>query len=103
MDWSNVLKQAIAAAEGSLAGNWAQVAPAAQHSIELLLQTGQYIATHQNLPAPELQMLEDNQKLAMKNVLLGYQDVGIVMAEQAVAAAWAVVNQAILTAIKAAP
>ena len=101
-DWNAVLTQALAAAEESLAGNWGTVAPAASHSISLLIQTGQYISDHPELSEPVRKMLADNQKLAMKGVLLGYEDIGILAAEQAVAAAWSVVSQAITTAIGAA-
>jgi hypothetical protein len=103
VDWNAILHQAIAAAGQSLAANWATVAPSAEHSIGLLLQTAEYIAANKDtLSAPEQKMLVDNQKLAMQNVLLGYEDVGILAAEQAVAAAWAVINGALMTAIGAA-
>jgi hypothetical protein len=38
----------------------------------------------------------------MKNVLLGYEAIGIASAEQAVAAAWGVVSSALQTSIGAA-
>ena len=103
IDWNTVAKQAIAAAAASLGATWNAVAPAAQHSIELLVMTAQYIAANAaQLDADDQKLLTDNQQLAMQNVLLGYQAIGTAAAEQAVAAAWGIVQTALATAIKVA-
>lgn len=102
MDWTAVLQQATAAAESVFNQNWNAVATSAAHSISMLTQTAQYIAEHPGIPAPQRQLLINNQKLAMQNSLLGYEDVGILLAEEAVAAAWSVVSKALQTAVGAA-
>jgi len=103
MDWDTILQQAIAAAGQSLGKSLSTIAPAAEHSVSLLIQTAQTIAANNaTLEAPEQNMLVNNQKLAMQNVLLGYEDIGILAAEQAVAAAWNVISQALTAALGAA-
>jgi hypothetical protein len=99
-DWSAIAKQAVAAAASSLGATWSTVGPAAQHSIQMLTDTAEYIAANADQLKPdEYQLLINNQKLAMQNVLLGYEAIGIAAAEQAVAAAWGVVSTALETVI----
>lgn len=96
INWTNVYRQAVAAATKSLGSAWATVAPAAQHSIQMLVDTAAYIsANKEKMDSDEYQLLITNQKLAMQNVLLGYEAIGIAMAEQAVAAAWGVIENAV--------
>jgi hypothetical protein len=53
------------------------------------VDTGAYIeANKSSLSTDDCNLLTSNQTLAMKNVLLGYEAIGIAAAEQAVAAAW---------------
>lgn len=103
INWKTVGQQAITAAATSLGASWHNVEPAAEHSIQLLVQTAQYIADNSaKLDEVDRKLLADNQQLAMQNVLLGYEDIGIAAAEQAVAAAWAVIESALTTALTAA-
>jgi hypothetical protein len=100
VDWNTVAQQAITAVANSLGASWTSVSGAATHSIQLLVQTAQYIAANSaTLDQTDQKLLTDNQQLAMKNVLLGYEDVGIVAAEQAIAAASNVVQGALTTAL----
>jgi hypothetical protein len=99
-DWKAVFTQALEAAKAVLSDNWKAVAAGAEHSIALLTQTAQYIVLNPGISDVERKMLIDNQKLAMKNVLLGYEDVGILVAEQAVAAAWDVISKALSDALE---
>lgn len=101
-NWDSVLTQAIAAAQGTLKNAWSTVGPSAQHNIQLLVDTAAYIAANQSgLTDADKNLLINNQKLAMQNVLLGYEAIGIALAEQAVAAAWGVVSNALTVALSA--
>jgi hypothetical protein len=101
-DWTTVTKQAAAAVATSLGASWTTVAPTAQHSIQMLVDTAAYIeANKSSLTPDDCNLLTTNQTLAMKNVLLGYEAIGIVAAEQAVAAAWGVISAALQTTIDA--
>jgi hypothetical protein len=100
IDWNAVGREAITAAITSLGASWDKVRPTTQPSIQLLVQTGQYIVdNYANLSEIERRLLEEGQRLAIKNVLLAYEDIGILAAEQAVAAVWAVIEKAIKTAL----
>jgi hypothetical protein len=102
-DWSTVLQQATTAAANSLGGTWDTVSQTAEHSVQMLVDTGAYIETNKaSLSTDDCNLLVSNQALAMKNVLLGYEAIGIASAEQAVAAAWDVVSSALQTSIGAA-
>jgi hypothetical protein len=68
----------------------------------VLVDTGAYIETNKSsLCADDCNLLVSNRALAMKNVVLGYEAIGIAAAEQAVAAAWGVVSSALQTSIGA--
>jgi hypothetical protein len=98
-NWSNVLQQAVTAAENALGQKWQPVAASATHEVTLLTQTAQYIETNKaGMTADEYNSVVGNQKLAMQTVLLGYEDIGIALAEQAVQAAWNVISAALKTA-----
>jgi hypothetical protein len=102
VNWNTVAQQAIAAAQHSLGASWNTAASGAIHSIQLLVQTAQYIAANSaTLDQRDRELLTDNQQLAMKNVLLGCEDISIAAAEQAAAAAWNVVQGALATALAA--
>jgi hypothetical protein len=99
-DWTTVLKQATTATATSLGASWTTVSPTVQHSIQMLADTAAYIeANKDSLTQDDVTLLTTNQTLAMKNVLLGYEAIGIAAAEQAVAAAWGVISSALQTAI----
>jgi len=69
----------------------------------MLVDTAAYIeANKPSLSTDNCKLLVTNQGLAMKNVLLGYEAIGIAAAEQAVAAAWNVISSALQTSIGAA-
>jgi hypothetical protein len=102
-DWNQVAQNALSATKESLGQSWLTAQPAAQHSVQSLVATAQYIAENQNsLSEDERKLLITNQKLAMQNVLLGYEAIGIVAAEEAVDAAWGVVSSVLGGIIDAA-
>lgn len=99
-DWSIVLKQALAAAKGVIGDNWSTVQTGAIHAVQQLIQTGQYIkANASKMSDDERQSLVENQKFAMQTVLLGYEDIGRAVAAAATAAAWAVIEKALVAAL----
>ena len=101
-DWTTVFQQATAAAATSLAASWNSVSQTAEHSVQMLVDTAAYIELNKSsLSTDDCNLLTSNQTLAMKNVLLGYEAIGIVAAEQAVAAAWDVVSSALQSSIGA--
>ena len=102
-DWTTVFQQATAAAATSLGASWNSVSQTAEHSVQMLVDTGAYIELNKpSLSTDDCNLLVSNQALAMKNVLLGYEAIGIAAAEQAVDAAWGVVSSALQTSIGAA-
>jgi hypothetical protein len=101
-DWSQIAQNALLAAKQSLGQSWSTVQPATQHSVQLLVTTAEYIAANEDsLSEDERNLIITNQKLAMQNVLLGYEAIGIVAAEEAVDAAWGVVSSALSKVIGA--
>ena len=103
VDWTSVYRDAIEAATQSLGRSWNAVAPAAVHSIQTLVDTAAYIEAHEDeLSDTDCQLLAKNQKLAMENVLIGYEAIGIAAAELAVAAAWDVISSALEKALSVA-
>jgi hypothetical protein len=102
-DWTTVFNQAASAAASSLGATWTLVAATAQHSIQMLVDTAAYIEVNKaSLTPDDCDLLTTNQTLAMKNVLLGYEAIGIVAAEQAVDAAWGVISVALDDTVSAA-
>jgi hypothetical protein len=99
-NWKDIINQAINAAKAVIGGNWSTVKTSAIHSIQQLAQTAQYIkANDAKLSPDERSSLIDTQKQAMQVVLLSYQDIGIAIAQGAVAAAWAVIEGALTAAL----
>jgi hypothetical protein len=101
-DWTTVSRQATAAAATSLGASWNAVSQTAEHSVQMLVDTAAYIeANKSSLSSDDCTLLTSNQTLAMKNVLLGYEAIGIAAAEQAVAAAWGIVSSALQSSMGA--
>jgi hypothetical protein len=102
IDWTNVgnsVEQAVAAVIGA---DWGVVAPAAKAQIAALVQTAQAIeADKDNMSAAEYNGLRLSQQRAVEGVLSAYAAISIVVAEQAAAAAWSIVAQALKTAYPA--
>ena len=102
INWANVgssAEQAVAAVVGA---DWGVVAPAAKAQIAALVQTAQAIeADKDNMSAAEYDGLRISQQRALEGVLSAYAAISIVVAEQAAAAAWNVVSQALKTAYPA--
>ena len=102
IDWSNIgsaVEQAVAAVVGA---DWAIVRPAARAQLTALVEIAQAIeADRDNMSAAEYNGLRLSQQRALEGVLASYAAISIVVAEQAAAAAWSVVAQALRTAYPA--
>jgi len=102
IDWSNIgssVEQAVAAVVGA---DWRIVAPAARAQLTALMETAQAIETDRDqMSAAEYHGLRLSQQRAFEGVLAANAAISIVVAEQAAAAAWNVVAQALKTAYPA--
>jgi hypothetical protein len=102
MDWLTVgssVEQVVASVVGA---DWGVVAPAAKAQLSALVQTAQAIdADKDNMSAAEYNGLRLSQQRALEGVLSAYAAISIVVAEQAAAAAWDVVAQALKAAYPA--
>ena len=95
-DWDAVLTQAVNAAKGVLADKWPSVAQSATIQITALVQNGAYIAANRSaMDADEYNSIKLNQQRALEGILSGYEAISITVAEQAAAAAWGIVEDAI--------
>lgn len=101
--WSTVLKQAVAAAEGVLAAEWPVVSRGVEAQIGSLVATAQYIEKNKaNMSDDEVKGILKIHKLAVEDVMLIYEDIGIAVAEKATEATWNIVEKALEGAIGAA-
>jgi hypothetical protein len=99
VDWSKVSTQIMNALVGVLAKDWKTVEPAASAQIAALVQIGQTIeAKRATMTSSEYEGLRISQQRAMEGILASYAAITIVVAEQAAAAAWSVIAQALKTA-----
>ncbi len=95
-DWNAVLTQAVNAARTILADKWPSVAQSATIQITALVQNGAYIAANRStMDDDEYSSIKLNQQRALEGVLSGYEAISITVAEQAAAAAWGIVEDAI--------
>lgn len=102
IDLSKTVSDAVTAAAAQLGTAWITVAPDATHAILVLAQTEIYINDPANGLTPERKTwMESQLKLATKNILLGYEGVGLLAAELAINAAVNVIITAISVALKA--
>lgn len=99
-DWSTVRSDAISAAQGVLGPAWAAASAGATAAITSLVQTSQYIDQNKtNMTPAEYQLLVSQQKVAVQNVLTGYEAIGIAAALNAIAAVVNVVVAAVPTLV----
>ena len=101
IDWTQVGKDVEAAVVNVLKGSWSTVSTAAGPQIQAMISIGQSIEQSHNqgrLTPLEYNTLRSAQKNALEGILSSYEAVGIVVAEQAAAAAWGVISQALLKA-----
>ena len=103
-DWDTTLSDSLAAAEAVLSGAWGLVQTAATPQIGAMIQIAQqmetdYLATPPRLTEDEYQQAKSLQKNALEGILSGYEAIGIVAAEQAADAAWAVIETALKASI----
>jgi hypothetical protein len=99
IDWTQVGKNVEAAVVQVLEGSWSTVSIAAGPQIQAMINIGQSIEQSQNqgrLTPLEYNTLRSAQTKALEGILSGYEAIGIVVAEQAVDAAWNVISQALM-------
>jgi hypothetical protein len=102
IDWSSVGGSVEHAVASVIGADWGVTAPAAKAQITALIETAQAIeADKDNMSAAEYNGLRLSQQRALEGVLSAYAAISIVVAEQAAAAAWNVVAQALKTAYPA--
>jgi hypothetical protein len=100
VDWGQVLKSVEQAVMDILGSNWQIASKVASAQIGALVSVAQSIEEAANASPPtitplEFESLKLSQKRAMSGVLQAFEAIGIVTAEQAAAAAWNVVAQAL--------
>lgn len=101
INWQQVGTDMEAAVKGVLGANWQTVSGAAAPQLQAMVGIGQSIEQSyaaKSITADEYQSLQSMAKNALKGILSSYAAVGIVVAEQAAAAAWTVVATALGTA-----
>jgi hypothetical protein len=106
IDWDQVARDAVQSAADVLKDAWDKVSVGAEAQIGALIQVSQSIETCAEAKPPtisvaEYDSLKLSQKRALEGVLKAYEAIGIVVAEQAAAAVWGVVESALSTALKA--
>jgi len=98
INWGQVGNDVKTAVSGVLGSSWNIVSSAAGPQIQAMINIAQMIEqsySQGNLTKDEYDTLRSNQKNALEGVLSSYAAVGIVVAEQAADAAWAVVSRAL--------
>ena len=103
-DWSAIGAKALDAVKGVLAGAWDRASGAAAAQIAAMTQIAAQleIAYAQNpasLSAADYHSLRSAQKNALEGILSAYEGIGILAAEQAADAAWAVIAAALKSSI----
>jgi hypothetical protein len=106
-DWNQVANDAIAAATGVLDEDWPIVSAGATAQIKTLISVAADAETSAEETPPgitpdEYASLKLSQQRALEGILTTYKAIGIVVAEQAAAAVWNVVETAFSAAAKAA-
>lgn len=94
MDWDKIKADAIAAVQGVLGGAWNAVSAGATAQITLLVNAAKEVDDNSKLPdgdpkkmtPAEYKLTLSHQKMAMQNVLKGYEAIGEAAAINAVAA-----------------
>lgn len=107
MDWDQIKTNAITAVQGILGGVWTAVSAGATTQIGLLVSAAKTAEDNAKLPAgdpkkmttEEAKMVLSHQKMAMQNVLKGYEAIGEAAAINAVAAVVKAITDAIPTAL----
>ena len=100
IDWGQVGLATLVAAKNIVGANWAHVAIPAAEQIKALVAIGEHIeAEHAagRMTQENYDMLRSMEKNAVEGVLSADKGIGIVIAEQAAAAAWDVVETALGT------
>jgi len=99
INWLSVLNQVIAAVAGVLGPKWGSVSQPATHELYVLTETARWIEENKaSMDEDTYNLLVDAHKRTLHDVLVGNELIKKAIADQAVAAAWAV----ILTALKSA-
>jgi hypothetical protein len=98
IDWSQVLKDAIAAAQQVIGARGPSIAHSATVQITALVDNAKFIEANKgSMSALEFRATKINQQRALEGVLAGFEAISIVVAEQVAAAVWGVVETALKT------
>lgn len=98
INWTQVGADVEQAVMSVLGANWQTVSSSADVQLQAMIAIGQNIERDYaagNLDQDEYNSLRSMQKNALEGILSGYDAIGIVVAEQAAAAAWGVVANAL--------
>ncbi len=103
-DWAATASEALDAAEKVLAVSWERVAGPATAQIEAIAKIAakmelEYAADPASLSPDDYQSLRSVEMNALKGIFSAYQGIGILAAEQAADAAWAVFATALKMSI----
>jgi len=102
IDWSNVGRSVEQAVAGVVGADLSILGPAGRAQLTALVETAQAIEVDRDsMSAAEYNGLRLSQQRALEGVLSASAAISIVVAEQAAAAAWNVVSQALKTAYPA--
>jgi hypothetical protein len=95
-DWDSVKTSLINAAKGVLGGTWSAASTGVTAQVASLVQIAQYVEQNKgNMTPEEVSHLGDQQKLALQVVLTTYEAIGLALAQNAVAAVFTTLLQAV--------
>lgn len=104
IDWSEVLADAVKAAQDVVGVRWPSIAKSATAQIAALVENAKFIEDNKaGMTDLEYQATKINQQRALKDVLTGFAAISTVVAEQVAAAVWGVVEGALRTVPELAP
>ncbi len=99
IDWQQVGAEVTNVVVMVLGNSWQTVSNAAGPQIQAMINVAQSIEQSRNvrkLTELEYNSLRSMQKNALEGILISYETVGIVVAEQAAEAAWNIISQTLL-------
>jgi hypothetical protein len=99
IDWTHVGQDVEAAVVDVIKARWSTVSVAAGAQIQAMISIGRSIEQSHNdgrLTTLEYNTLRSAEENALEGILIAYEAIGIVIAEQAAQAAWNVISQALI-------
>ena len=102
INWSSVGSDILNAITGVLGPAWQTNYPSALAQVQAIIAAGQQLDQSLSGPNPmpqsDYNTLKTMQQRALEGVLLAYEGIGLIVAQQAAAAAWNALTKAIATA-----